>query len=64
MKTKKVNEFLMKQQKGALYNDVPTIQAAVTQGLMNISKAEFKKSVEKLVDRFKHCIELNESYFE
>ena len=54
----------MKQQKGALYNDVPTIQAAVTQGLMNISKAEFKKSVEKLVDRFKHCIELNESYFE
>ena len=50
--------------KGAVYDDVPTIQAAVTQVLKNISKTEFKKSMDKLVDRSKRCIELNGSYFE
>ena len=42
--------------KGAFYDDVPTIQAAVTQVLKNIPKVEFKKSVDKLVDRSKRCI--------
>ena len=50
--------------KGAFYYDVPTIQAAVTQVLKNILKTEFKKSMDKLVDRSKRCIELNRSYFE
>ena len=50
--------------KGAFYDDVPTIQAAVTQVLKNIPKTEFKKSMDKLVVRSKRCIELNGSYFE
>ena len=50
--------------KGAFYDDVPTIQAAVTQVLKNIPKTEFKKSMDKLVDRSKRSIELNGSYFE
>ena len=50
--------------KGAFYNDVSTIQAAVTQVLKNIPKIEFKKPMDKLVDRSKRCIELNGSYFE
>ena len=45
--------------KGAFYDDVPTIQAAVTQLLKNIPKTEFKESVIKLVDHSKRCIELN-----
>ena len=49
--------------KGTFYDEVPTIQAAVTQVLKNIPKTEFKKSVDKLVDRSKPCIELNGSYF-
>ena len=49
--------------KKAFYDDVPTIQAAVTQVLKNIPKTEFKKSMDKLVDRSKRCIELNGSYF-
>ena len=49
--------------KGAFYDDVPTIQAAVTQVLTNIPKTEFKKSMDILVDRSKR-IELNGSYFE
>ena len=49
---------------GAFYDDVPTIQAAVTQMLKNIPKTEFKKSMDKLVDRSKRCIQLNGSYFE
>ena len=32
--------------KGAFYDDVPTIQAAVTQVLKNIPKTEFKKSMD------------------
>ena len=43
--------------KGSFYDDVPTIQASVTQVLKNIPKTEFKKSMDKLVDRSKHYIE-------
>ena len=50
--------------KGVLYDDVPTIQAAVTQVLKNIPKTEFKNSMDKLVDRSKRCIQLNGSYSE
>ena len=50
--------------KGAFYDDVPTIQSAVTQVLKNIPKTKFKKSMDKLVDRSKRCIESNGTYFE
>ena len=50
--------------KGAFYDDVPTIQSAVTQVLKDIPKTEFKKSMDKLVDRSKRCIESNGTYFE
>ena len=50
--------------KAAFYDDVPTIQAAVTQVLKNIPKTEFKESMDKLVDHSKRCIELNRSYSE
>ena len=50
--------------KGAFYDEIPTTQAAVTQVLKNIPNTEFKKSMDKLVDRCKRCIELNRSYFE
>ena len=49
--------------KGAFYDNVSTIQAAVTQVLKNVPKTDFKKSMDKLVDRSKRCIELNGSYF-
>ena len=42
----------------AFYDDFPTIQAAVTQVLKNIPKTEFKKSMDKLVNRSKRCNEL------
>ena len=50
--------------KEAFYDDVPTIQAAVTQVLKNIPKNEFKKSMDKLLDLSKRCIDLNGSYFD
>ena len=50
--------------KGAFYDDVLTIQSAVTQVLKNIRKTEFKKSMDKLVDLSKRCIESNGTYFE
>ena len=50
--------------KGAFHDDVPTIQSAVTQVLKNIPKTDFKKSMDKLVDRSKPCIESNGTYFE
>ena len=50
--------------KGAFYDDVPTIQSAVTQVLKNIPKIGFKKSMDKLVDRSKRCIASNGTYFE
>ena len=50
--------------KGVFYDDVPTIQSAVTQVLKNIPKTEFKKSMNKLVDRSERSIEFNGTYFE
>ena len=50
--------------KGAFYDDVPTIQSAVTQVLKNVPKTEFKKSMYKLVDCSKRCIESNGTYFQ
>ena len=50
--------------KGAFYDDVPIIQSSVTQVLKNIPKTEFKKSMDKLDDRSKRCIESNGTYFE
>ena len=50
--------------KGAFYDDVPTIQSAVTQVLKNILKTESKKSMDKLGDRSKRCIDSNGTYFE
>ena len=50
--------------KEAFYDDVPTTQSAVTQVLKNIPKTEFKKSMDKLVNRFKRCIQSNGNYFE
>ena len=50
--------------KGAFYDDVPTIQSVVTQVLKNIPKTEFKKSMDKMVDRSKRCIESNGTHFE
>ena len=42
--------------KEAFYDDVQTIQSAVTQVLKNIPKTEFKTSMDELVDRSKRCI--------
>ena len=50
--------------KGAFYDDVPTIQSALTQVLKNIPKTEFKKSMDKLVDCSKRFIESDGTYFE
>ncbi|XP_029178128.1 protein GVQW3-like [Nylanderia fulva] len=50
--------------KGAFYDDIPAIQAAVTQVLKNIPLDDMKESMHKLVDRSKRCIELNGDYFE
>ena len=50
--------------KGAFYLDVPTIQSAVRQVLKNIPKIEFKKSMDKLDDRSKRCVESNGTFFE
>ena len=44
--------------KGAFYDDVPTIQSAVTQVLENIQKPEFKKSMHELVARSKRELSL------
>ena len=55
---------LKTKMKWAFYDDIPAIQAAVTEVLKNIPKTEFGKSMDKLVDSSKRCIELNGSYFE
>ena len=49
---------------GAFYDDIPAIQAAVTEVLKNIPINDIKKSVHALVDRSKRCIESNGFYFE
>lgn len=50
--------------KGAFYDDIPAIQAAVTLVLKKIPKADITKSMHSLVDRARKCIELNGTYFE
>ena len=50
--------------KGAFYDDIPAIQAAVTEVLKNIPINYIKKSIHALVGRSKRCIESNETYFE
>ena len=55
---------LTTKMKGAFYDDIPTIQAAVTEVLKNIPINHIKKSMHALVDRSKRCIESNGTYFE
>lgn len=50
--------------KGAFYDDIPAIQAAVTQVLKSIPEYDIKKSMHALVDRAKRCIDSNGTYFE
>lgn len=50
--------------KGAFYDDIPTIQAAVTGLLKDVPINDLKKSMHALVDRSKRCIESNGTYFE
>ena len=50
--------------KGAFYDNIPAIQAAVTEVLKNIPINDIKKSMHALVDRSKRCIETNGTYFE
>lgn len=50
--------------KGTFYDDIPAIQAAVTEVLNNIPINDIKKSMHSLVDRSKRCIESNGTYFE
>ena len=40
--------------KGAFYDDIPAIQAAVTKVLKNIPINDIKKSMHALVDHSKH----------
>ena len=49
---------------GGFYDDIPAIQAAVTEVLKNIPINDIKKSMHALVDCSKHCIESNGTYFE
>lgn len=44
----------------AFYEDVPAINAAITQVLKNIPRDDSKESI----DRSKHSIEFNVNYFE
>ena len=55
---------LKTKMKGAFYDDIPAIQAAVTEVLKNIPINDIKKSMHALVDRSKRCIESNGTYFE
>ena len=50
--------------KGAFYDGIPAIQAAVIEVLKNIPINDFKKSMRALVDLSKHCIESNGTFFE
>lgn len=50
--------------KGHFYDNVPAIQAAVTQVLKNIQQPDFKKSMHALITRAIRCIEYNGTYFE
>lgn len=55
---------LKSKMKGAFYDDIPAIQAAVTEVLKNISIKDIKKSMHALVDRSKRCVKSNGTYFE
>ena len=55
---------LKTKMKGAFYDDIPAIQAAVTEVLKNIPINDIKKSMHALVDRSKCCIESNGTCFE
>ena len=55
---------LKTKMKGAFYDDIPAIQAAVTEVLKNIPTNDIKKSMHVLVDPSKRCIESNGTYFE
>ena len=48
--------------KGAFYDDIQAIQAAVTEELKNIPINDIKNSMHALVDRSKRCIESNGTY--
>ena len=50
--------------KGTFYDDIPAIQAAVTEVLKNTPINDIKKSMHALVDRSRRCIESNGTYFE
>ena len=50
--------------RGAFYDDIPAIQAAVTEVLKNIPMNDIKKSMHALVDRSKCCIESSGTYFQ
>ena len=54
---------LKTKMKGAFYDDIPVIQAGVTEVLKNIPINDIK-SMHALVDRSKRCIESNGTYFE
>ena len=55
---------LKTKMKETFYDDIPTIQAAVTEVLKNIPIIAIKKCMHALVDRYKRCIETNGTYFE
>ena len=55
---------LKTKMKGAYYDDIPAIQAAVNEVLKKIPINDIKKSMHALVDRSKRCIESNGTYFE
>ena len=55
---------LKTKMKGGFYDDIPAIQAAVTEVLKNIPINDIKKSMHALVARSKRCIESNGTYFE
>ena len=50
---------LKTKMKRAFYDNIPAIQAAVTEALKNIPINDIKKSMHALVDRSKHCIGSN-----
>ena len=49
---------LKTKMKGAFYDDIPNIQAAVTEMLKNTPINDIKKSMHALVDRSKRCIKV------
>ena len=54
---------LKTKMKEAFYDDIPAIQAVVTEVLKKIPINDIKKSMHALVDRSKRCIKSNGTYF-